>query len=50
MDAPSITDEVIGKLERLCNQYIREDRKMYPVYYDSPDDPALAGVRNKSVT
>ena len=44
MNTKSIPDAAMKELETMCNRYIRENRKMYPTYYDSPDDPAVATV------
>lgn len=44
MGTPSISQDQLDQLEYLCNKYIREQRPMYPTYYDSADDPAIAQV------
>lgn len=43
-NTPVITNEQINQLEELCNQYIREQRPMYPTYYEL-NDPAIDKVK-----
>lgn len=48
MNTPAISADQMLRIESLCNQYIREQRQMYPSYYDDVNDPAVANVSTVS--
>lgn len=45
LGTPSFSVEQQAHIEHLANNCIREQRPMYPTYYDSADDPAVLKVR-----
>ncbi|KAF6040492.1 AARSD1 [Bugula neritina] len=47
-NTPVITNEQINQLEELCNQYIREQRPMYPTYYEL-NDPAVDKIKTRGL-
>ena len=49
-DTAQMDSEMITRLESLCNQYIREQRKMYPTLYHDLDDPAAQKVATTTMS
>ena len=49
-DTAQMNSEMITRLESLCNQYIREQRKMYPTFYHDLDDPAVQKVATTTMS
>lgn len=43
-DTPQMKPEMITRIESLCNQFIREQKIMYPTFYHDLDDPAVQKV------